>query len=356
MNNKIPQAEVDVDRLFNIIEKVLIGLKNYLIRLLNSFIYILLYLFLFIKNQFKTLLIIAIVGASLGLVLDNFLDKKYYSYMLVQPNYNSVYQLYSNIEYYNGLISEKDFAGLSSIFNISEIEAKALVDFDIEPGPNNKNENLLRYDNFIKNADSITISLTSYKTFIKEQDAYSRSRHIISVNSKDKYLYKKIENGIVAGIGTNTYLNEQLNKELDQFFNKEKDLNMMIGRLDSINNLYQEVLITEASKTETSTTSIDLSGSKNDKTQELELLDKKTEYLGRIRDIQRIQAEQNKFINIISGFYDKGIIEPDIFKRKMILLPLGLIALFLIFIIIKDINIYVDNTHEKLKKNSLLTS
>jgi hypothetical protein len=356
MNNKIPQAEVDVGRLFNIIEKILIGLKNYLTRLLNSFIYILLYLFLFIKKQIKTLLIIAIVGASLGLVLDKLLDKKYYSYMLVQPNYNSVYQLYSNIEYYNGLINEKDFAGLSSIFNISEIEAKALVDFDIKPGPNNKNENLLLYDNFIKNADSITISLTSYKTFTKEQDKYSRSRHLISVNSKDKYLYKKIENGIVAGIGTNTYLNEQLNKELDQFFNKEKDLNMMIGRLDSINNLYQEVLITESEKTVTASTSIDLSGSKNDKTQELELLDKKTTYLGALRDIQRIKLEKNKFINVISSFYDKGIIEPNIFKRKMVLLPLGLVILFLMFIILKDISIYVDNTHKKLKKNSLLTS
>ena len=356
MNHTPKQAEVDVGRLFDIIEKILIGLKNYLIRLLNSFLYILLYLFLFIKKYIKTILIIIIIGASVGYALDKYLEKNYYSYMMVQPNYNSVYQLYSNIEYYNGLINEQDLTELSSIFKISETEAKSLVKFEIKPGPNNKNENLLLYDNFIKTADSITVSLTSYKIFIKEQNQYSRSRHLISVNSKDKYLYEKLENGIVDGIGSNEYLKEQLNKELDEFINKEKDLNMMINRLDSINNLYQKVLITEAAKNASASTSIDLSGTKNDKTKELELLDKKTTYLNDIRDIQRIKAEKNKFINVISSFYDQGIIEPNIFKRKMILLPLGLITLFLLFIILRDLNIYVDKTHEKLKNNSLLSS
>jgi hypothetical protein len=352
MNHTPAQAEVDVGRLFKLIEKILIGLKKYLIRLLKSFFY----LFLFIRKYIKTILIIMITGASLGLVLDNVLEKKYYSYMMVQPNYNSVYQLYSNIEYYNGLIGEKDHAGLSSIFSISEIEARSLLKFEIKPGPNNKNENLLLYDNFIKSADSITVALTSYKIFIKEQNKYIRSKHIISLYAKDKYLFKKIENGIVGGIDANTYLNEQLNKELDQFVNKEKDLNMMINRLDSINNLYQEVLITEAAKTVATSTNIDLTGNKNDKTKELELLDKKTTYLDKIRDIQQVKAKKNKFINVISGFYEKGIIEPGIFKRKIVLLPLGLVALFLIFIIIRDVNTYVNKTHEKLKKDSLLTS
>ena len=354
MNDTPQQSEVDVGRLFKIIENILNELKNFLIRLLNSFLYILSYLFIFIKKHIKPIIIIAIVGSSLGYALDNFLDKEYYSYMMVQPNYNSVYQLYSNIEFYNGLIEEKDFAELASLFNISENEATSLVEFQIIPGPNNKNENLLLYDNFIKNADSITVSLTTYKTFIKEQDEFSRIRHIINVYSKDKYIYKKIEDGIVEGISTNTFLNEQLDKELAEFVNKEEDLNMMINRLDSINSLYQEVIKIEADKTVSASTNIDLTGSSGDKTKELELLDKKTEYLDRIRNIQRIKAEKNKFINIISSFYERGIIEPNVFKRKIVLVPLGLIGLFLIFIVLRDMNIYIDKTHEKLKKNSLL--
>lgn len=357
MKDTPKQADVDVGRLFNIIEKNLIRLKEYLIKLFNSFLYIVLYLFIFIKKYIKTISILIVIGASLGYALDKYLDKNYYSYMMVQPNYNSVYQLYSNIEYYNGLIAEKDLVELSSIFKISETEANSLIKFGIEPGPNNKNENLLLYDNFIKSADSITVALTSYKIFTQEQDKYTRSRHLISVNSKDKYLYKKLEDGIVTSIATNTYLSEQLDKEIDAFTNKEKDLNMMINRLDSINNLYQKVLITEATKSVSAAgTRIDLTGTKNDKTKELELLDMKSVYLEKIREIQRTKFEKNKFLNVISGFYDKGIVEPSIFKRKMVLLPLGLIALFLIFIILRDINTYVDKTHEKLKKNSLLNN
>jgi hypothetical protein len=355
MKDTSNQAEVDVSRLFNIIENIFIGLKNYLIRLLNSFLYILLYLFIFIKKYIITLIIIVVIGASLGYALDKYLDKEYYSYMMVQPNYNSVYQLYSNIEYYNGLISDQDLTGLSVLFDLSETEAKSLVKFDITPGPNNKNENLLLYDNFIKIADSITVALTSYEIFTKEQDKYIRSKHLISVNSKNKSLYKNIEKGIVNGISGNAYLNEQLNNELDAFENQEKDLNMMINRLDSINTLYQKVIDEEAGKSASATTSIDLGGVQNDKTKELQLLDKKSTYLEQIRDLQRLKSKKNEFLNVISGFYEQGIVEPSIFKKKMILLPLVLISLFLLFIIIRDMDIYVVNTHEKLKKNSLLS-
>jgi hypothetical protein len=356
MKDTPKQAEVDVGRLFKIIENILISLKSYLIKLFNSILYVILYLFLFIKKYIKILIVIIIVGASLGYALDKYLDKEYHSYMMVQPNYNSVYQLYSNIEYYNGLIGEADHTELSSIFEISESEAKSLIKFDIKPGPNNKNENLLLYDNFIKNADSITVSLTSYEIFTKEQDKYIRSRHLISVNSKDKGLYKSIEKGIVNGISDNAYLNEQLNNEIEAFVNKEKDLNMMINRLDSINNLYQKVINEEAGKSSSAATNIDLGGAQNDKTKELQLLDKKSTYLDQIRDIQRQKSEKNKFINVISGFYEQGIIQPNIFKRKMVLIPLILMGLFLLFIIIRDTDAYVEKTHKKLKKNSLLSN
>ncbi|MGK0447102.1 MAG: hypothetical protein ACJA2M_000874, partial [Polaribacter sp.] len=63
MKDTSNQAEVDVSRLFNIIESIFIGLKNYLIRLLNSFLYILLYLFIFIKKYIITLIIIVVIGA-----------------------------------------------------------------------------------------------------------------------------------------------------------------------------------------------------------------------------------------------------------------------------------------------------
>ena len=94
MKDTPKQADVDVGRLFNIIENNLIRLKEYLIKLFNSFLYIVLYLFIFIKKYIKTISILIVVGASLGYALDKYLDKDYYSYMMVQPNYNSVYQLY----------------------------------------------------------------------------------------------------------------------------------------------------------------------------------------------------------------------------------------------------------------------
>ena len=90
-----------------------------------------------------------IFGAVIGLFLDFSIPKPYYSDMVVEPNFKSTQQLYSNVLFYHELVKQKETDQLASLLNISREEAKELKGFYVEP-IRNENEKYDFFNSFIK--------------------------------------------------------------------------------------------------------------------------------------------------------------------------------------------------------------
>ena len=66
--------------------------------------------------------------------------------MLVRTYFDSKYQLASNLDYYNALLSDENYASLADIFEISEEELENVKLFELVLGPESENDRIIRYD------------------------------------------------------------------------------------------------------------------------------------------------------------------------------------------------------------------
>ena len=102
MNTKENTSEeIDLGQLFKIIGD---GLKRFFQFFGNIFkgLFHLLIVFLqFIRAHFVKFAIAAVVGVAVGWYWDYTSEDIYRSNMVVEPNFNSVQQLYNNINFYN---------------------------------------------------------------------------------------------------------------------------------------------------------------------------------------------------------------------------------------------------------------
>jgi len=115
----IPQNdEVDLGNLFKIIGKGFKNLFNTILGSLKGLFHLLVQLLIFVRNNLLKLGVSMILGAGIGLFLDFSIPKPYYSDMVVEPNFKSTQQLYSNVLFYHELVKQKETDQLASLLNI----------------------------------------------------------------------------------------------------------------------------------------------------------------------------------------------------------------------------------------------
>ncbi|MDC6365149.1 hypothetical protein PP183_03640, partial [Muricauda sp. AC10] len=115
--------EIDLGQLFQLIGRGFQKFFTFIGNIFKGFFHILILLLLFIQKNFIVLAIAIVVGGVSGYFLDNYLPEKYVSKMVVEPNFNSVQQLYNNIDFYNDLAEAEDSTALATALNITEHEA-----------------------------------------------------------------------------------------------------------------------------------------------------------------------------------------------------------------------------------------
>ncbi len=62
-----------------------------------------------------------------------------------------------------------------------------------------------RIKNFVAELDSNAVKHIDYKTFSKEQPIESFKYHVVTITSKDKYIFNKLESPIINSISKNRY-------------------------------------------------------------------------------------------------------------------------------------------------------
>jgi hypothetical protein len=343
-NSQTKEEDIDIGQLFLIIGK---GFSNFFNFILNIFITIgswILGLILFIRSNFKKLIIGALIGAILGGVYQyGIKSKKYESSMTVQPNFGSAVQLYKNIDYYQSLVDQEDIERLASSFKLSKEEAESITLIKVEPYSND-NQIILSYENFVSSLDTTTVKLINYKTFAKAPPVESFKYHIVTVTSKDKYIFNKLESPIINSIIQNSYYDKVKSTALSNLISRKDALEGSMVELDSLKNLYKKVLLAE-SKKENSGTNIFMSNiAPNNK--EVFVFDKYMLMNQELIDVNKKLTDENEVINVVSSFNLIGMKVKGWYRNTIILGFAGGFLLILLILSFKEID-HVLSKYEK---------
>jgi hypothetical protein len=340
------EDEVDVNQLFEMIGKGFSNIFSFIGNIIYTFFYWILLQILFIRNNFKRLILAATIGGLLGGVYQYGIKEiKYESSMTVEPNFGSAFQLYKNIDFYLSLIEQNDYERLAESLNISSEEARSISRIEVEPY-SNESQSLLSFKDFIGGLDSLTINLIDYKTYVKKQPVESYKYHLIKVTSKDKYIFDKLEYPIINSITKNTYYDKVKSTSYSNLMSRKHALLASISELDSLRSIYKKVLLAESVK-ENSGTNIFLSQVEIDNKQ-LFLFDKYMLMNQQLIEANKKLMEEDKLINVVSSFNSIGMKVNDWFLNFAVI---GFIAGFLLlylYLIFKELN-QILSQYEKSK-------
>ncbi|MET2986565.1 hypothetical protein [Aureibaculum conchae] len=332
--------EVDLGSLFKVIGKGFQNLFNAIGRFFISIFNLLILALVFIRNNAVKLGAAILIGAIAGLALDLTQPQKYSSTMIVEHNFNSAQQLYKNIEFYHELVKQKDSVLLAEALNISVSEAAKLKGFYIKP-IRNENEKYELFDKFIDEVDTATVSRVDFKEFKKGFTDFDYKYHQIKVKSLNNGIFEKLSVPIINSVESNPYFKNQKKINDQNLQQNENVLIKSLSEVDTLRNIYNEVLITEAKKSETGTNITLAQGAK--KTNELELFNESLELNKDLISNNKAKAETTDILNVVSAFSKVGVKERDLLKKYTFLLGVGFGLLMLLFILFRQWNKYLKN-------------
>ena len=337
----IPQdGDVDLGSLFKIIGKGFQNLFNAISRFFKGVFHYLILALVFARNNALKLGLAIFIGAAIGLYLDLTNPKQFSSTMVVEPNFKSTQQLYKNINYYHELVKQKDSVLLAKTLNIPVVEASKLKGFYIQPIIN-ENEKYELFNNFSQEIDSALVKYINLKEFKKAFTKYDYKYHQIKVMSLNNTIFEKLSTPIINSVENNSYFKNQKKINDENLLQNEKVLIKSLQEVDTLRKIYNDVLITDARKTQTGTNITLAQGIK--KTQEIALFKESLELNEELIDNNIEKAETTEILNVISTFSEIGVKERSIFKKWTFLLGVGFSLVMLVFILLKQLNSYLKN-------------
>lgn len=337
------EEEIELGSLFIIIGKGFSNLFKFVGNLFKGGFHFLILILLFVKINLKKIVIAAIIGIVLGTFFEYKKETTYGASLQVQPNFNSARQLYNNINYYNDLVKQNDTLQLAKTFKISNEEASSLRKFEISP-IKNANDFLTSYDELILSVDTLTAKSYSFNDFKRTFTDYNYKIHKVHVIATKNNVFSKLDDVIISSIIDNKYFNKVKSLTNENLNRTDSLLRQNLAQIDSLRQVYMTVLIEESKKSNTGT-SIDLGGTKMT-TKELELFETNRRINKDLKEISEDKSEKSEVINVISNFQPIGYEIKGIDKNYGILLG-GLGAgLMIIFLLLTQLNRYL-NTYKK---------
>jgi hypothetical protein len=338
-NQSNSSDEIDLGQLFQMIgkgfNKFFQFLGNIFKGIFNSFILLL----LFIQKHILKFIILAVVGLAVGIYLDITLPTKYTSSMVVEPNFNSVQQLYNNINYYDELAEAKDSIGLAEALGISVKDASFIKDFEID-SYSDENQKILLFDKFVRSLDSTTKKAINMGKYLDNFNSFDARFHNISVISYDKTIAKKIESSIIAYISRNEYFQLQQSISNENISIQDSMFRKQLMEVDSLQQLYKRVMVKEAEKPMQGT-NINLGEGEGNQNRELALINQVDFLRENFVSLNIERANKSSIINIISAFPRRGVEINGVLDSYKFWVPIGSVGFLMIILIMLDINGYL---------------
>lgn len=336
-----PSEEIDLGSVFKAIGTVFNRLFKFIGNIFKALFEVVILFLLFIQKHFIKFAIAGIVGLGLGIYLDTIKEPKYISTMVLEPNFNSVQQLYNNIEFYNALAKAKDYFALSEALNISKKEATYIKKFSVESF-SDENQKVQLFDRFVRSLDTTTQKTIDMESYLENFNSLDARFHTVTVVATNNTIAKKIQPSVINSISRNEYFNLQkgisdININLqDSIYNKQ------IREIDSLQLLYKKVMLKEAEK-EMQGTNISLADNGSKENKELSLINKMEDIKSSLVGLNEERANKSSILNVISDFPNKGVKESGLLKSYKFIIPCLLIGLLMLFFALVSLNTYLKN-------------
>tara|TARA_R110000868_G_scaffold85549_2_gene240613 strand:+ start:350 stop:1402 length:1053 start_codon:yes stop_codon:yes gene_type:complete len=345
MNKELPQPqqseEVDLGQLFKLIGNAFNRFFRFIASIFIGIFHVIILFLIFLQKHFIKFAVIGIIGLATGIYIDLIKETKYISTMVVEPNFNSVQQLYNNVSFYNELAGTQDSIALSEAFNISKNEAASIKEFKVE-SYSDENQKVQLFDKFVRSLDTTTQKTIDMEAYLKNFNSLDARFHTISVIATNNSIAKKIQTSIINSISRNDYFNLQKNisdiniKLQDSIYKKQ------IIEIDSLQLLYKRVMLKEADRPmEGTSISLGENGAKDNK--ELALINKMDELKLSLVELNEERANKSSILNVISDFPRKGVEVKGILNSYKLLVPSILLGVTLFVLLLISLNTYLKN-------------
>lgn len=344
VDKKNTEEEVDLGSLFIIIGKGFSKFFNFIGSIFKGVFHLLILFLLFIKKHFLKFAISAVIGGAIGFFMEFKKEASYGSDLLVQPNFKSARQLYNNVNYYNDLVKQRDSLSLASTFNISKEKAGTLRNFEIT-AIINENDIIEAYDELVLSVDTLTVKSYSFSQFKKVFTEYDYKIHKIHVEASDKNIFKNLDDVIISSITKNQYFGKLKTLTNENLYRTDSLLRRNLSQVDSLRKVYMTVMMEEAKKQHQGT-SIDVTTEKKARTKELELFETNKTINEDLKEVSEEISEKSEVINVISNFQPVGYEIASIQRNYIFLFSLAAVALMLVFILLMELNRYLE-TYKK---------
>ena len=331
--NKTPSnEEVDLGQLFNMIGNTFNKFFQFIASIFNQFFMAFVWLVFFIRRRAIVLIAAIIVGLITGYLIEKTSPPVYKSSISVKQNYQTGENLYGSINYYNGLLRDRDYQILAEVLGLLS-SPKEIVGFEIEPIITD-NDMLVMFDKYMGGLDSLAATKIDYKGYAKNIRDYKHKFQQISIKSRTRANFNNVFTNIVGNIETNRFfVNEQL-KDLSELESNKSSLKEALVKSESLQETYKRVLEQQIDPKTTSEIGITFEGNnEKDKTREFDLYKNDIDLRQRIIDIDREIKDKKNIIDVISSKQDNGFVDNT--KNFIgIALPYKQFYLFFIFSIV----------------------
>ncbi|MBJ7879671.1 hypothetical protein [Gelidibacter salicanalis] len=341
-----PSEEVDLGQLFKLIGNVFDRFFRFIGRIFTGIFGVILLFLFFIQKHFLKFIIVVVAGVIIGAIIDIKKEPEYISTMVIEPNFNSVQQLYNNIAFYNELAKANDFLSLSEALDITDEEALSIREFSVE-SYSDENQKIILFDQFVRSLDSTTQKAIDMKAYLENFNSLDARFHTISVIASDNTVAKKIQPAIISSISNNSYFN--LQKDISDSNIKLQDslYKKQITEIDSLQLLYKRVMLREAERAVQGTNiSLGEQGTQNNK--ELSLINKMEELKLGLVELNEERGNKSSILNVISDFPRKGVREKGLLKSYKFLVPAILLILTVLTLLLVSLNTYLKNYKREL--------
>ena len=339
-----PSDEIDLGQLFQIIGRGFQKLFNFLGSIFKGLFHILILFLLFLQKNVIVLGIAVVVGAVGGYILDSIKPERYISKMVVEPNFNSVQQLYNNIDFYNDLAAAKDSIALADALDIEQSEAASIKEIFVD-SYSDENQKIKLFDEFVRELDTSTVKAIDFESYLKNFNSMDARFHQISLISTNNLVAKKAQPAIVQSISSNDYFELQKRINDSNIELQDSIINKQLSEIDSLQQLYKTILVKEADKPMQGT-NINLAENGESQNKELALVKEREILKNRLVQLNREKANKASILNVISDFPNRGVKVKGLWKSYKFVLPLMLIFLVILLQSLLQINKFL-NTYNK---------
>ena len=343
--NQNNSDEIDLGQLFQMIGRGFQKFFNFIGSIFKGIFHVIILFLLFVQRNFIVITAAVVIGGIGGFVLDKVLPEKYVSKMVVEPNFNSVQQLYNNIAFYNDLAKAQDSVALATALNITEHEAATIKEIFTD-SYSDENQKIKLFDVFIRGLDTTTVKAIDYENYLKNFNSLDARFHQISMISTDNRVAKKAQPAIINSISVNEYFKLQKKINDENLDLQEEIYKNQLVEIDSLQSLYRTVLVKEADKPMQGT-NINLAEGGESKGRELALIQEKDVLKEKLVELNEQRANKSTIVNVISDFPTRGVEQKGIWNSYKFKLPVALLILVFGILALLEVNKYLKAYKQK---------